>query len=221
MKLLEIIPGEETHGDVLDFMADFGERILGKGIVSAKDTPNFVGNRIGIHGMVKAMKLMMEEGLSIPEVDAIFGPVMGRPKTAMFKTADLVGLDILSHVAGNTYELVTDDEDRDSFQIPEFATRMIKNNLLGKKTQSGFYKTDLTPEWQKIRKVIDPATLEYEAYETPDFPCLAEARKAKTLSDKIKRSCMVPIRGSLCLEGCCQQPDLLGQQDSGNFRHHR
>jgi 3-hydroxyacyl-CoA dehydrogenase len=185
MKLLEIIPGEETHKDVLDFMADFGERILGKGIVWAKDTPNFVGNRIGIHGMVKAMKLMLEEGLSITEVDALFGPVMGRPKTAMFKTADLVGLDILSHVAGNTYELVTNDEDRDSFQIPEFATRMLKNNLLGKKTQGGFYKTDLTPEWQKIRKVIDPATLEYAEYEAPDFPCLTEARKAKTLSGKI------------------------------------
>ena len=128
---------------------------------------------------------MLEDGLSIPEVDALFGPVMGRPKTAMFKTADLVGLDILSHVAENTYELVTDDEDRDSFQIPEFVTRMIKNNLLGKKTQSGFYKTDLTPEWQKIRKVIDPATLEYATYEAPDFPCLAEARKAKTLSDKV------------------------------------
>ena len=185
MKLLEIIPGEETHEDVLDFMADFGERILGKGIVWAKDTPNFVGNRIGIHGMVKAMRLMLEEGLSIPEVDALFGPVMGRPKTAMFKTADLVGLDILGHVAGNTYDLVTDDEDRDSFQLPEFATRMIENKLLGKKTQSGFYKTDLTSEWQKIRKVIDPATLEYAVYETPDFPCLAEARKAETLSGKI------------------------------------
>ena len=119
--------------DVLDFMADFGERILGKGIVWAKDTPNFVGNRIGIHGMVKAMKLMLEDGLSIPEVDALFGPVMGRPKTAMFKTADLVGLDILSHVAGNTYDLVTDDEDRDSFQIPEFATRMIEEEPAGEK----------------------------------------------------------------------------------------
>ena len=98
MKLLEIIPGEETHPEVLSFMADFGERILGKGIVWAKDTPNFVGNRIGVQGMVKAMQLMVEDGLSIPEVDALFGPAMGRPKTAMFKTSDLVGLDTLSHV---------------------------------------------------------------------------------------------------------------------------
>ncbi len=95
MKLLEIIPGEQTLPEILDFMADFGERVLGKGIVWAKDTPNFVGNRIGVQGIVKAMQLMLEDGLTIPEVDALFGPAMGRPKTAMFKTSDLVGLDTL------------------------------------------------------------------------------------------------------------------------------
>ena len=110
MKLLEIIPGEETLPEVLEFMADYGERILGKGIVWAKDTPNFVGNRIGVQGMVKAIQMMVADGLSIPEVDALFGSVMGRPKTAMFKTADLVGLDVLAHVAKNTYDLVEDDE---------------------------------------------------------------------------------------------------------------
>jgi len=163
-----------------------GERILGKGIVWAKDTPNFVGNRIGVQGMVKAMQLMLEEGLTIPEVDALFGPVMGRPKTAMFKTSDLVGLDTMGHVAKNTYDLIEDDEARESFVIPEFVDKMIEKNLLGKKTQSGFYKTDLTPEWKKIRKVINPATLEYSEYEPPDFPCLAEAKKAQTLPEKIK-----------------------------------
>ena len=96
MKLLEIIPGQDTLPEVLEFMADFGERRLGKGIVWAKDTPNFVGNRIGVQGMVKAIQLMLEDGLSIPEVDALLGPVMGRPKTAMFKTADIVGLDVLA-----------------------------------------------------------------------------------------------------------------------------
>jgi 3-hydroxyacyl-CoA dehydrogenase len=186
MKLLEIIPGEDTLPDILEFMADFGERFLGKGIVWAKDTPNFVGNRIGTHGMVKAMQLMMEDGLTIPEVDAIFGPAMGRPKTAMFKTCDLVGLDVLSHVAHNTHELVIDDEERESFVLPAFVGKMVENNLLGKKTQGGFYKTDLTPEWQKIRKVINPKTLEYETYEAPEFPCLSEAKKAKTLPEKIK-----------------------------------
>ncbi|MFH1980716.1 MAG: 3-hydroxyacyl-CoA dehydrogenase NAD-binding domain-containing protein [Pseudomonadota bacterium] len=186
MKLLEIIPGEDTLENVLSFMADYGERILGKGIVWAKDTPNFVGNRIGVHGMVKAMQLMVEDGMSIAEVDALFGPVMGRPKTAMFKTADLVGLDTMGHVAKNTYDLVTEDEARGDFVMPEFVGTMIEKGLLGKKSKAGFYKTDLTPEWKKVRKVIDPATLEYAEYGKPDFACLAAAKAAKSLPEKMK-----------------------------------
>ncbi len=186
MHLLEIIPGPDTLPEILKFMADFGEKRLGKGIVWAKDTPNFVGNRIGVQGMVKAMQLMVEDGLTIPEADALFGPVMGRPKTAMFKTADLVGLDTLGHVAKNTYELVVDDEDRDSFVAPEFVNRMIEKKILGNKTKAGFYKTDLTPEWKKIRKVIDPATLEYAEYGKADFPCLAAAKAAKSLPEKMQ-----------------------------------
>ncbi|MGD9226010.1 MAG: 3-hydroxyacyl-CoA dehydrogenase NAD-binding domain-containing protein [Desulfobacterales bacterium] len=186
MKLLEIIPGEETLPETLEFIADFGERILGKGIVWAKDTPNFVGNRIGVQGMVKVMQLMLEEGIGIAEVDALFGPAMGRPKTGMFKTADIVGLDTLAHVAKNTYEMIEGDEDRESFVLPEFVNTMIEKNLLGKKSQSGFYKTELTPDWQKIRKVIDPATLEYAEALPPDLPCLAAAQKAKTLPGKMQ-----------------------------------
>jgi len=197
MHLLEIIEGEETLSEVLEFMSDFGERILGKGIVWAKDTPNFVGNRIGVQGIVKAMQLMVEDGLSIPEVDALFGTAMGRPKTAMFKTCDLVGLDTMGHVAKNTYDLVVDDEQRDSFVLPEFVDQMIQKNLLGKKTKRGFYKTDFTPEGKKVRKVIDPHTLEYSEYEPPDFPCLVEAKKAKTLSDKIKAIVYGQDKGAL------------------------
>ena len=183
MKLLELIPGEQTLAEVLDFMAEFGEKILGKGIVWAKDTPNFVGNRIGVQGMMKVMHLMMSEGLSIPEVDGLFGPEMGRPKTAMFKLADIVGLDTLGHIAKNTYELVVTDEERESFVLPDFIEEMIANKLLGHKTKSGFYKTEMTTELKKIRKVINPQTLEYETYDAPDFPCLIEAGKAKTLAE--------------------------------------
>jgi len=186
MHLLEIIAGEETLPEVIEFIADFGERILGKGIVWAKDTPNFVGNRIGVQGIVKAMQLMLEDGLTIPEMDALFGAAMGRPKTAMFKTSDIVGLDTLGHVARNTFELVVDDEQRDSFVLPEFIEKMIEKNLLGTKTGGGFYKTELTPEWKKIRKVIDPQTLEYAEYDPADFECLVNAQKAETLPDKIK-----------------------------------
>jgi 3-hydroxyacyl-CoA dehydrogenase len=186
MRLLEIIPGEDTLPELLTFVAEYGEKILGKGIVWAKDTPNFIGNRIGVQGIVKAMQLMREEGLTIPAVDAVFGPVMGRPKTAMFKTADLVGLDVLAHVARNTYDMVPDDEGRDSYKMPGFVQSMIEKNLLGKKSQSGFYKTELTPEWQKIRKVIDPDTLTYGEYETPTYPCLEKARHARTLPERMR-----------------------------------
>jgi 3-hydroxyacyl-CoA dehydrogenase len=104
----------------------------------------------------------------------------------MFKTADLVGLDVLAHVAQNTYALVEADEARDSFVMPQFVSTMIERNLLGKKSRSGFYKTDLTPDWQKIRKVIDPATLEYAEYEPASFPCLESARKSKSLAEKMQ-----------------------------------
>jgi 3-hydroxyacyl-CoA dehydrogenase len=186
MKLLEIIPGEETLPEIVTFMAQFGEKRLGKGIVMAKDTPNFVGNRIGVQGIIRAMQLMETEGLTIPEVDTLFGPAMGRPKTAFFKTADLVGLDTLVHVAENTFDLIPDDERRDTFKVPGFINEMVKKKLLGNKTKAGFYKKDLTPEWKVIRKVIDPVTFEYEEYQWPTFPCIDAAKKAKTLPEKIR-----------------------------------
>ncbi|MCP4023961.1 MAG: 3-hydroxyacyl-CoA dehydrogenase/enoyl-CoA hydratase family protein, partial [Desulfobacteraceae bacterium] len=151
----------------------------------AKDTPNFVGNRIGIQGIGAIAKAMMEEGMTIPEVDAIFGPALGRPKTAIFKTVDLVGLDTVINVCKNSYELCQDDEQRDALILPEFIEKMAEKNLLGKKTQAGFYKTELTPEWKKIRKVLNPATMEYEDLERPTFPCIDEAKKKGTLKEKI------------------------------------
>jgi 3-hydroxyacyl-CoA dehydrogenase len=186
MKLLEIIPGEDTLPEVIEFMSNFGERHLGKGIVTAKDTPNFIANRIGTQGIVKTMQLMAEDGLTIPQVDALFGSAMGRPKTAIFKTSDLVGIDILSHVAHNTHELVVDDEDRASFVLPAFVEKMVENNLLGKKTNSGFYRTESTADRKRIRKVINPDTLEYQSYEAVDFPCLLEAKNKKTLPERLR-----------------------------------
>jgi 3-hydroxyacyl-CoA dehydrogenase len=186
MHLLEIIPGEETDSEILCFTADFGERILGKGIVWAKDTPNFVGNRIGVQGMVKTMQMMQEEGMTVTEVDALFGQAMGRPKTAMLKTADIVGLDTLGHVARNSFELISDEEERKDFVLPDFFDKMLEKKMLGKKTQGGFYKTELTPEWKKVRKVINLDTLEYEDWQKVDFPCLQDAKKAKTLPEKVR-----------------------------------
>ena len=129
MHLLELIPGQDTLPEVLDFMAKFGEKNLGKGIVWAKDTPNFVGNRIGIQGISAAMRFMQEDGLTVPEVDAVFGPAMGRPKTAIFKTTDLVGLDIMMHVAQNSYDLCVDDEQRDIMQLPDFVQKKWRTKI--------------------------------------------------------------------------------------------
>jgi 3-hydroxyacyl-CoA dehydrogenase len=187
MHLLEIIPGPDTLPDVLNFMADFGERFLGKGIVWAKDTPNFIGNRIGVQGIGKAMHAMLEHGLSIHEADAIFGPPMGRPKTAIFKTSDLVGLDTMKHVADNCYNNCPNDEMRDIMALPQFVKTMVEEkNLLGNKTKAGFYTKEVTPEWKTIRKVINPETLEYEEYGKADFPCLQEAKKKESLSEKMR-----------------------------------
>jgi len=162
MHLLELIPGADTLPEILEFIAAFGEKNLGKGIVWAKDTPNFVGNRIGIQGIGAIMKAMVEDGLTFPEVDAIFGPALGRPKTAIFKTVDLVGLDTVMHVCKNSYELCPEDEQRDALILPDYVEKMAEKNLLGNKTQAGFYKTELTPEWKKLRKVLNPSTMEYE-----------------------------------------------------------
>jgi len=185
MHLLELIPGADTLPEILEFVAAFGEKNLGKGIVWAKDTPNFVGNRIGIQGIGAIMKAMVEDQMTIPEVDAIFGPALGRPKTAIFKTVDLVGLDTVIHVCKNSYELCPDDEQREALVLPEFIGEMAQKNLLGNKTQAGFYKTELTPEWKKLRKVLNPSTMEYEDLVRPSFPCIDEAKKKATLKEKI------------------------------------
>lgn len=186
MHLLELIPGADTLPEVLDFIAGFGEKNLGKGIVWAKDTPNFVGNRIGAQGMAAIMKTMDEDNMTIPEVDAIFGPALGRPKTAVFKTCDLVGLDIMMHVSKNSYDLCPDDEQREIMILPEFVEKMVGKNLLGNKTQAGFYKTELTPEWKKLRKVLNLSTMEYEDLVRPSFPCIDEAKKKSSLKEKIQ-----------------------------------
>ncbi len=185
MHLLELIPGADTLPEILEFISGFGEKNLGKGIVWAKDTPNFVGNRIGIQGIGACMKFMMEDDMSIPEVDALFGPALGRPKTAIFKTTDLVGLDTMAHVAKNSFDLCLDDEQRDTMDLPDFIGKMLEKSYLGNKTQGGFYKAELTPEWKKIRKVLNIKTLEYEDLVRPSFPCLDAAKKKSSLVEKI------------------------------------
>ena len=184
MKLLEIIPIEETLPEVVEFMARFGERVLGKGIVYAKDSPNFIANRIGIFGMLYLMKTMVEDGYSIEEVDAITGQPMGRPRSAAFGTTDLVGLDTFAHVAKNLYENATKDEMREVFKVPDFVQKMLEKNWLGNKTGQGFYKR-IKSEAGKEKLVLDYKTMEYRPSQKVKFPSL-DAAKAASGANKAK-----------------------------------
>ncbi|RYZ65739.1 MAG: 3-hydroxyacyl-CoA dehydrogenase/enoyl-CoA hydratase family protein, partial [Proteobacteria bacterium] len=158
MKLLEIVAGPETDKAVLAHVVKFAEDTLGKGVVFGNDTPNFVGNRIGAHAMMATIHQMLADGLSPEDVDAITGSPMAHPKSASFRTADLVGLDTFGHVADNCYDSLTDDEDRDVFKVPAYVRTMVERKLLGNKTKGGFYKK--TPAGILT---FDPTTQDYRA----------------------------------------------------------
>ena len=185
MKLLELVPGEHTDPAVLSGFAQFGERRLGKGIVFAKDTTNFIGNRIGTYGMMRTLQLMGEHGLSIEEVDKIFGPALGRPKSAVFRTADLVGIDTFYHVTKNCYDSLTHDPARDTFKPPAWLLSMIDKKLLGDKSGGGFYKKQKGEGGKEIL-VLDLATFEYRAQKKVRFDSLGAARDVEDLGERIR-----------------------------------
>lgn len=182
MHLLEVIPMKETKKDVVEFIADFCEKVLGKGIVFGKDTPNFVANRIGVAGMIGTMNMMDEMGITIDEADRIFGPPMGRPKSALFRTADMVGLDTLAHVAHNTAGRVKPAEAARYFTLPQYIEKMVEKGLLGSKTGSGFYnRVD-----KKKFLIIDPKTLEYKEQEGEKFEQLGMIAFIADVGQRIK-----------------------------------
>ncbi len=189
MKLLELIPHPETKKEVLDFMGAFCAEDLGKGVIWAKDTPNFIANRIGVHGMMTTFDLMQKLDYRIDEVDAIVGPPMGRPKTAAFKTADLVGLDTLHHVAMTCYDMCKDDPERDLFKPPKFFDQMVEKKWLGMKTRGGFYKKE-----GKKRLVVDWKTMEYVEATRPTFDATTETRGLDGPEAKVKHICAATDR---------------------------
>jgi len=190
LKLLELVAGPETKKDVCEFIENWGEKVLGKGIVWAKDTPNFIGNRIGVGLIGEALKLLNEEDITIPEFDSTFGPAFGMPKTAIFALCDLVGLDTIDHLSKNSYELLTEDERRESYKLPAFFTKLVEAGCFGKKTKDkgGFYRTEVDfNTWKKIHKVLDIKTGEHVEYDRKDVPDLVkEIKKLETLADKQK-----------------------------------
>ncbi len=183
MKLFELIPGPNTDPEVLQYMAEFGERVLGKGVVYAKDTPNFIANRIGVFGLATTLQEMIRSGLTIDEVDALTGPVMGRPKSASFRTVDMVGLDTFVHVANNVADGVP--EEKEFFILPEFIQGMLQNGWLGDKTKQGFYKKVKTAQGNEVQ-VLDPHTLTYGPKKSVKFASLEKAKAAGSLSEKLR-----------------------------------
>ncbi len=177
MKLLEIIPGAETKKEVVDFMTDFCERVLGKGVVICKDVPNFIGNRIGVFDISNAIRLMVEKKFKVEEIDAIVGKAVGRPGTAIFGTLDLVGLDTGHHVMKNLYEAVPDDESRDVFIPVDFMNNMMEKKWLGNKTKQGFYKKTKDAKGKSVKMVLDYNTMEYIAPIKPKYESVSSAKK--------------------------------------------
>ncbi len=182
MKLLEIIPGKDTDPAVVQRAADLGRDQFGKGIVYAKNTPNFIANRIGAYGMMYTVNQMLEDGLTIAQVDAILGKPMGRPKTAVYKTGDLVGIDTLVHVAKNIHPAIPHDPQRDVYRVPEFIEKLVESGRLGDKTGSGFY-TKRNGE----RFVLDHRTGEYEPLERPSFACVDAAKDLEDVAQRVRK----------------------------------
>jgi 3-hydroxyacyl-CoA dehydrogenase len=180
LKLLEVIPASTTAQEVVDFMVQFGENTLGKGVVIAKDTPNFIANRIGTYGLLVTLREMEKRGFSIGEVDSVTGTLIGRPKSATFRTLDVVGLDTFMHVAKNVYDQ-TEGEEQKVFELPAFMKKMIENRWLGAKTKQGFYV-------KKDREILelDPETFEYSKAKKMKTPSIEIAKQQKGLANRVK-----------------------------------
>jgi 3-hydroxyacyl-CoA dehydrogenase len=185
MRLLEIIPTPQADREAIDAISHFCDVRLGKGVVIAKDTPNFIGNRIGTFSVLNVIRLMQEMGLTIEEVDALTGQAVGWPKSATFRTIDLVGLDILGHVVSNMTANVRDE--RSDLQLPEFFKKMLQNKWLGDKTKGGFYKKVKGGGGQEDeRQAIDWKTLEYHPRQKPKFPALDMAKSVEDTGARLR-----------------------------------
>ncbi len=185
MKLLEIIPAKDTDPAIVEFMKDFADRVLGKGVVMAKDTPNFIGNRIGVYGLMATLEAMAAVGMTVEEVDAVTGPAMGRPKSATFRTLDLVGLDIFLNVARNVGDKVTEPWEVEIFKAPAFLQEMLNRRWLGDKTGQGFYKK-VKENGKKEILSLDLATLEYKPQQKAKFKSLEATKAAASVPERLK-----------------------------------
>ena len=186
LKLFEVVPGPKCDQTVTDFLMMYGEKFLGKTAVLAKDTPAFIGNRIGIFGIMNLFHIVKEMGLTIEEVDKLTGPVIGRPKSATFRTIDVVGLDTLVHTANGVKDNCPEDEMRDQFVIPDFINKMMENKWLGSKTKQGFYKMTKDGNGKKNILSLNLNTLEYREKKSAKFATLELTKKIDNVTDRFR-----------------------------------
>ena len=184
LKLFEIIPGPKTKQSVIDFLFNYGEKFLGKTSVIAKDTPAFIGNRIGIFSIMSLFHMVDTMDLTIEEVDKLSGPVIGRPKSATFRTVDVVGLDTLVHVANGLYENCKDDECHNLFKLPGFISKMVDNKWFGSKTKQGFYKKTVDANGKKEILSLDLQTMEYRSKKRASFTTLEQTKSIDNVIDR-------------------------------------
>jgi len=186
LNLFEVVPGPDCKKEILDFLLDYGEKFLGKTSVLAKDTPAFIGNRIGIFGIMSLFHQIKSGEYSVEEVDKLTGPAIGRPKSATFRTADIAGLDTMCHVANGVYEKCKDDESREVFKLPDFLQKMLENNMLGSKTGKGFYKKIKDDNGKSKILALDLNTFKYNEQKKVSYETLKNARKCKKRDEKFK-----------------------------------
>src|SRR5438445_358591 len=185
LKLVEVIPGPKTSREVVETLSEFCDRRLGKGVVIAEDTPNFIANRIGTFSMLKALRLMGPLGMTGEEVEACTGPAAGWPKSATFRTADIVGLDVLVHVVKNIYETAPNDESREMYKVPALVEEMAKRGWLGDKTGQGFYKK-VKGEGEKEILTLDVNTMEYRARKKARFASLEMGKAIEDTRERLR-----------------------------------
>jgi 3-hydroxyacyl-CoA dehydrogenase len=193
MKLVELLPGPKTRPEVLESLNEICDYRLGKGVVIAKDTPNFIANRIGTYSMLNVLHQMQELDMTIEEVDACTGPAIGQPKSATFRTGDIVGLDVLVHVVRNIYENIPDDESREMWHVPAFIEEMMKRGWLGDKTGGGFYKR-VKKEGDKEILTLDWKTLEYRPRQKAKFGSIEAGKGIEDTRERL-RALVAPALG--------------------------
>jgi 3-hydroxyacyl-CoA dehydrogenase len=195
LKLVEIIPGTATLPEVIETLADFCDHKLGKGVVVAKDTPNFIANRIGTFSMLNAIRLMGELGMTFEEVDACTGPALGWPKSATFRLADIVGIDVLLHVIRNIYENIPDDESRELYKVPALIEEMARRGWIGDKTGSGFYKRVKKAGGESEILTLDPVKMEYRPQQKARFASIEAGKAIESTRERLRMLCGAALEG--------------------------